>query len=476
MGLKKNIVYSSFLTLSNYIFGLLIFPYVARVLGVQNMGTIDFVTNLIGYFLLFSSFGISTLGIREIAKVKNDKKDLNRCYSSLLFLNLIYTVTTLFILYIAIYIVDRLLPYRLLLLIGSIQVLSTTFLIEWLFRGLEDFRFITIRNIGIKILYVFFVFYLVNEPEDYVLFFALTIGMVLLNAIVNLWYSKRFVSFSLKNVSINEYVRSSISLGIYCVLTSMYTTFNVVFLGLSSDSIQVGYYSTALKIYTIVLGFYTAFTSVMMPRSSSLLTEKRMTEFNNLIKKSFELLYTLSFPLIIVCVCLAPQIIDILAGTQYNGAILPMRIIVPLLFVVGIAQILALQIIIPLQKDKWTLIASSFGAVIGIILNFVLVLKYKSVGTAITLVLTESCVTLIYFLLILKHKVIVFDYSLLIRHLLLSVPYAIICFVVVTKYMEAYIILFLSACLCLSYFIVSQVWLLKNALLINILKSIIKKR
>ena len=47
MGIKKNLAYSSFLTLSNYIFGLVVYPYVTRVLGVSNLGTVDFVTNIV---------------------------------------------------------------------------------------------------------------------------------------------------------------------------------------------------------------------------------------------------------------------------------------------------------------------------------------------------------------------------------------------------------------------------------------------
>ena len=69
MGVKKNILYTSFLTLSNYIFGLITFPYIARTLGVNNMGIVEFTNNIVAYFLLFASLGINTLGIREIAKV-----------------------------------------------------------------------------------------------------------------------------------------------------------------------------------------------------------------------------------------------------------------------------------------------------------------------------------------------------------------------------------------------------------------------
>ena len=66
--IKKNFFYSSILTTANYIFPFLTYPYVSRVLGVNNIGICNFVDSIINYFILFSMMGISIVGIREIAK------------------------------------------------------------------------------------------------------------------------------------------------------------------------------------------------------------------------------------------------------------------------------------------------------------------------------------------------------------------------------------------------------------------------
>ena len=64
MGVKKNFLYSAILTISNYIFPLLTYPYVSRVLGVTNIGICNFVDSIINYFILFSMMGVSIFGIR----------------------------------------------------------------------------------------------------------------------------------------------------------------------------------------------------------------------------------------------------------------------------------------------------------------------------------------------------------------------------------------------------------------------------
>lgn len=469
MGVKKNILYSSFLTLSNYIFGLITFPYVARILGVEHLGMVDFVTNIVAYALLFASLGITTVGIREIAKVRDNPRELNQCFSSLLVLNIVYTLVTLGVFFILLFVVDKFAEQKILFLLGALQILSTTFMLEWLFRGLEDFRFITVRNLIIKVFYVVAVLLLVRDTDDYILYFALTVMSVFINAFVNIVYSKRFVRFNPRTISFRPYFKGTVSLGAYNLLNSMYTTFNVAFLGFVADSIQVGYYTTALKVYTIVMGLFMAFTSALMPRGASLLAKGEKAEFNLLINKSFELLYTLCFPLIICCTILAPQIIDILAGPQFGGSIVPMRIVMPLLFVVGIEQILVLQVIIPAKKDNWSLIASTIGAIVGGILNIVLVTKYQAIGTSLTLLCTESFVASLYIYVVVKTKIVELQYHLILKHALCSLPYAGICLLVNAFFDGSWIVLCLSFMACGLYFVVSQLFIIKNGLVLNLL-------
>ena len=47
--LKKNFFYSALLTVANYVFPLLTYPYVSRVLGVTNIGICNYVDGIINY-------------------------------------------------------------------------------------------------------------------------------------------------------------------------------------------------------------------------------------------------------------------------------------------------------------------------------------------------------------------------------------------------------------------------------------------
>ena len=95
--IRNNFFYKTLLTISSFVIAFLTFPYVSRVLGVEGIGAVNFVDNSVGYFILFATMGISILGTREVASAKEDQTKLNRVFSNLLGLNILFTVVTLII-------------------------------------------------------------------------------------------------------------------------------------------------------------------------------------------------------------------------------------------------------------------------------------------------------------------------------------------------------------------------------------------
>ena len=149
--LKKNIIYSSILTAANYIFPLVTYPYVSRVLGVDNIGACNFVDSVINYFILFSMLGISTVGIREISQARNDSTRLNQTFSRLFTINTISTSIVLIALLISMFTVPQLRENSHLMWIGVLKLVSNYLLIEWLYKGLEEFKYITSRTVLVNV-------------------------------------------------------------------------------------------------------------------------------------------------------------------------------------------------------------------------------------------------------------------------------------------------------------------------------------
>ena len=474
MGIKKNILYTAVLTTSNYIFPLITYPYVSRVLEVTNIGLCNFIDSVINYFILFSMMGISILGTRQIAIEKSNNKSLNSSFSSLIFLNGLFTFLSLGMLVIATFFVKDLYDNKELMGYGALKLISNFLLIEWFYKGLEDFKFITIRSIILKCFFVASIFIFVKEKSDYPTYYLLTVLMISGNALINIFYSRKFASFKLKLINLAKIYKPFLILGVYFILTSLYTTFNTVYLGFITNDTQVGYYTTATKLYTILLALYTGVSTVLMPRMSDLLANNKLDEFKSLVTKSINNLFQFSIPLIILCDIFAPQIIMLISGPGYEGAITPMRIIMPLMLVIGYEQIQIVQCLMPMGKDKIIMVNSAIGALLGVILNLALVPYLESIGSAITWALAELSILILSQLHLNKKMGIPFPALRLIKELLVYLPLIGLMLVLyfTTFTFPYWLSLIMGVVLCGFYFLILMFFSKEHKVYLSLLKNI----
>ncbi len=392
--LKINIAYSGFLTVSLYLAQFITYPYVARVLGVENIGICNFVQNLVNWFMLFSMLGISILGVREISRCQDNEEQLHRTFSGLVQFNLACTVVTVAVYSSVVFLLPALSEYRPLLLLGAVQIIFNSLTWEWLFRGLEDFRFITLRSLAVRASYVAAVFIFVRTEEDYGLYFAILVGSIVANALINIPYALRHLR--LRFIPWREvfarFAKSSATLGVYQLLNGMYLSFTVVYLGFVAGNEQVGLYTTATKLQNVILALYSAVTVVMMPRMSALLAQGRNTDAQELILKSVRLLFVFCIPVIMVSEFLAPEMIYLLAGEGYSGSIPMFRLAIPLILVIGLEQIFIVQVLMPMADDRAVLVNSLVGAIVGVSLNVLLVPALLGIGSVIVWGCSECAV------------------------------------------------------------------------------------
>lgn len=145
--LKLNIIMNMLLTMSSFIFPLITFPYVSRILLPEGTGKVSFATSLISYFSMFAQLGIPTYGIRACAKVRDNREELTRTAQELLIINLIMSVVLYIVFFGAILLVPRLHNERNLYVIVSCTIILTSIGMEWLYKALEQYTYITLRSV-----------------------------------------------------------------------------------------------------------------------------------------------------------------------------------------------------------------------------------------------------------------------------------------------------------------------------------------
>lgn len=392
---KTNFAYNLLLTGCNYIFPLITYPYVSRVLGVDNIGLCNYVDGIVNYFTVLSMMGIANYGVREIARCKDDREHRDVVFSNLLAFNIVLAILALIILAICTFTIEGLSQYRLFLGVGSLQIVFNLLLTNWFFQGISEFRFITIRSVVVRGIYVVLVFMLVHEQDDVLIYYSLTIPTIAINAAINWIYGRKFRTFKWKSLNFKPFILPVIVFGIYQILTSMYTTFNAIFLGYIHGNTEVGYFVTATKLYTIVLSVFTALTTVMVPRVSTLLSQGNLDKVQSIASDIISLLLTFSIPIIVFCVYFAHEIVWLISGEGYEGAETPFRIVIFMLIVIGMEQIIIQQFLMASQSNKSVLAVSVTGAIVGLTFNIILTPQLASIGSSLSWGLSEIAVLIV---------------------------------------------------------------------------------
>ncbi len=421
--IKRNLAYSSVLTMSTYLVPLIVFPYISRVLGVEGIGIVDTVDNMIDYCILFSMMGLSSVGVREIAKNKDNPQALSQTFTDLFALNLCSTLLIAAVFCGAVLLSPRLQDYGLLIPIALLKLMANLFWIEWLYTGLEDFRYITLRSLILRTAFIIAVFLFVQTQADVVTYYALFVGITVGNAVCN-WYHKRtYLHWDIRRANIRRFLVPFFMLGIFAMLSAVYSKLSLPVLNFITNNEEAGNFATATRVYRVVIALVSTLTGVMIPRMSALMEEDRFDMVRHYTDVAFRLLFLFAFPLICFVELFAPDIIRLFAGPGFEGAITPMRITMLQLLVIGSEKIIVLQLLIPLRKDRTIVKAGLAGVVIWGLLTVLMVPSLASVGTSIVWVAAELVVLAIAVMESSRSLSIRFPFGLLLKSVACALPY-----------------------------------------------------
>jgi O-antigen/teichoic acid export membrane protein len=182
------------------------------------------------------------------------------------------------------------------------------------------------------------------------------------------------------------------------VITSIYLQLNIILLGFIKNPTAVGYFTAGTKIVYVALGVSSAFGSVMLPHLSNLIAEKKMDEFKNMAQKAFSFIFAITLPLSVGLIFCSPYAIHLLCGSRFDPSILVSQIASPIIFFIGLSNVLGMQILYPLGKINTVIKCTLIGAVVNVLLNIGLIPLISQNGTAVATFGAEFSVTFSMFI------------------------------------------------------------------------------
>lgn len=393
--LKTNVILNYINTLANIVFPLITFPYAARILLPEGIGLVNFQNSIIGYITLLSSLGIPLYAVREVARVRDNIEERNRVTVEIAILSLILALVG----YIIVFVVGELVPqinaHLSLFYILSLSILFTALGVSWFYTAIEDFKFITIRGLIIRLLFVVALFLFVKSKEDLLVYGVVIVGSTVGNNIINFIHLRKFVNiFKIDwgKVNVLRHLKPSLSIFVLNLSVSLYVQLNPVMLGFLSDNTQVGYYTAGSKLSYIILSVVTSMATVLMPHVSNMLQVHDTEKYKQLITKVYHYYMALAIPFTIGLIALSVPLTLVICGKSFYEASYVTAITAPVIIFISITNIIGMQVLFPYGKENYVTYSTIGGAVINLIVDIPLILLWGSKGAAISTVCAEFAV------------------------------------------------------------------------------------
>lgn len=421
--LKKNAFYNLLLAGSQVVFPLITFPYISRILQPEGLGAVTFVDSYTQYFLLLAALGIPVYGVREIAKYQNNPERRQLVFSELLGIHFI-TSLLISIVYIASFLlIPSLFPYRQLFWVGTVLIFGNTFVVEWLYQGMEAFPFLALRTIAIRSLAIVLIFLFVRSSSDLYVFYSINCMAVITSALVNLIYARKYVHIALRLKGFIRHIKPMLFIFSTGIITSVYTLLDGVMLGFISGDESVAFYATGVKINKVLITVLSALSAVLIPALSFAFKNKEEARVKYLLQKSFHSVCLLGVPMAAGILVVAEPLTFLFAGERYGPTVTVLQLLAPTILFIGISYVFGMQILNPTGNEKLFFRSALVGMCLSLVLNLALIPSLAQVGAAVANLLVELIVMCLLVVYGLKKFNFNPKWNLLLKAVLACVPF-----------------------------------------------------
>lgn len=395
----KNISLNWIKYLNSLIFPLITFAYASRILGASSLGKIDYSRSIVTYFALFASLGISNYGVREAAKVRDDKTRLSKVVKEILCINILSSTVAYCALFLVVFHVSKLYEYKDLILISSISIMFTACGLDWLYSAMEDYLYITVRSFVFQIISLIFMFLLVKDADDYIAYACIIVFSSTGSNVLNLIHSRKYITYrGFEGIQIRKHIRPILVFFSITLAVNVYVSLDTTMLGWMTNDTQVGFYSAAVKMSRIVCSLITSVCGVLLPRLSYYAENKDRQNYDKLLMNAWRFMCFLMIPGAIFLFFMSREILLLFCGGGYIDAIPTSMILSVIVLFIPVSTFISHQIYIPLGCEKYQLAGTVIGAVSNVIFNAFLIPLFAANGAAAGSALAEFTVVIIAFI------------------------------------------------------------------------------
>jgi polysaccharide transporter, PST family len=379
--------------IASYVIPLFTLPYLARVLKPVEWGSLAFAEAYSLYMTLLIEYGFGLSATREVARVRDDRRARARQLSGVIGAQLLLAAAAVLLTAALAPVFPifathaKLVPAALLLALGRAGSPM------WYFQGIERMKLMASLNIAANAGAAAGIFALVKSPGDGWISLVLRGAAALLATAVGFAVAYRDTPFLWPSFGRSkEALRQGGSLFLLKSSVTLYTTANVLILGVLAAPTVVAWYAGAEKITKAAVGGIGPMAQAFYPRINHLFASDKARAAQTLrISAWFMLGIGIAAGLTLFVG--APVLVRLLLGPGFERSIPALRILALLPPMMSASNLLGIQWMLPLRMDREFNVIILLAGVLNVVLALILARRYGSIGMAISVACAETLVT-----------------------------------------------------------------------------------
>ena len=394
--LVKNSIYNIIYKVVSVLYPLVAVTYVSHVLMSERMGMVSYAQNIVSYFVIIAALGIPTYGIREIAVRAEDISSRSKTFWELFIINAISTTVALIGYCILVFSVDKFLNQKTLYFVAGLQIALNFFNVDWFYQGLEEYKYISIRSIVVKIVALIMLPLMVRKPDDYINYALIYCLAIAGNNIFNIVRIRRYIKLPKMTLSITTHLKPISILLIVSIAVEIYAMIDTTMLGFYCDDSTVGCYTNAMKLTRMVTTTAAAIGAVLFPRLSKVFRDEDNNAFNELVSKGIKIMLMLALPAAVGLILIRENVVYVLFGQSFEKAIPILSILGLMIPIVVCNTLMGGQVLVTTGQETKYMLSVTTASIVNVILNSLFIPRFGAPSAAIASLISESIVLLLY--------------------------------------------------------------------------------
>jgi len=370
--------------------------YLARILGPQGFGKLNFAFAITSYFLVLSIFGLDLAGIRALAQKKKKPSYILSNIAPMIWG--ISILSAIIMLIVALFIRVESADNRLIALF-CLNIIVNGLTMEWFFQGLERMKKVAIARILQRVIYVILILVFVSSAKN-IYYIPIFLSIAMFSAQAFLWitfFRTDRLTIHLDKAFLSSIIKYAFPIGLAGITIAIYRNTDSIMLGVMKNSKDVGFYNAGAKLVLFIAMMRHLAMQATFPRLNNLYTSS-IEEFRKLSMQLEIIMSGIAVPIMFVIGVFSNDIIKILYGQNYIEAVGAMP------YLLAGVTILYSSFIFPnllnvVGKSWGYFIITLSAAIVNVIFNYIFIPQMGIAGAALGTVAAETSILLASFVL-----------------------------------------------------------------------------